>query len=185
MLGKNLQAARLAANLTQEEVAKELYFSRQAISRWESGKTEPNLETLISLCQLYQTDLATLTSGIEPRARKKHFHIFGAFGVLAFNFLVGWWAIVAVVLCLGAVYLVLATFLLAPVIMLIAVLTHNPNITFIHSTGLTGFEWWQWLAAVLGCTLGIVLARFVWRLTLFLGLWLLQYLKFNVKSVWS
>ena len=29
----------------EEEVAKELYFSRQAISRWESNKTEPNFET--------------------------------------------------------------------------------------------------------------------------------------------
>lgn len=38
MLGENLQAARLAQNLTQEQVAKELYFSRQAISCWEVGK---------------------------------------------------------------------------------------------------------------------------------------------------
>ncbi|WP_240188589.1 helix-turn-helix transcriptional regulator [Lactococcus taiwanensis] len=38
MLGENLQAARLAQNLTQEQVAKELYFSRQAISRWKPAK---------------------------------------------------------------------------------------------------------------------------------------------------
>ena len=158
----------MAANLTQEEAAKELYFSRQAISRWESGKTEPNLETLISLCQLYQTDLATLTAGIDPRPKKKHFHIFGAFGVLAFNFFVGWWAIVIVTLCLAAVYLVLATLLFSPILMLIAVITHNPNMTFIHNTGATGFEWWQWLASLIGITLGIVLTRFVWRFTLFL-----------------
>lgn len=52
MLGENLQKARLAQKLTQEEVAKELYFSRQAISRWESNKTEPNFETLIALAEL-------------------------------------------------------------------------------------------------------------------------------------
>ena len=57
MLGENLQKARLAQKLTQEEVAKELYFSRQAISRWESNKTEPNFETLNSLL---------VKSGIKP-----------------------------------------------------------------------------------------------------------------------
>jgi transcriptional regulator with XRE-family HTH domain len=71
MLGENLQKARLAQKLTQEEVAKELYFSRQAISRWESNKTEPNFETLIALAELYESDLSAFAQGIEPQKKKE------------------------------------------------------------------------------------------------------------------
>lgn len=33
-------------NLTQEEMAKKLFVTRQAVSRWENGETVPNVDTL-------------------------------------------------------------------------------------------------------------------------------------------
>ena len=102
MLGENLQKARLSKNLTQEEVAKELYFSRQAISRWESNKTEPNFETLIALADLYDSDLLAFSQGIEPQKRKKHINLFAGFGLLFFNFVLGVWLIIATALILLA-----------------------------------------------------------------------------------
>ncbi|WP_282668020.1 helix-turn-helix domain-containing protein [Lactococcus cremoris] len=59
MLGENLQKARLSKNLTQEEVAKELYFSRQAISRWESNlKNEKNISIFLLALVCYFSTLS-------------------------------------------------------------------------------------------------------------------------------
>ena len=41
--GERVKQVRLALNLSQEEMAKELGVSFATINRWENGKTEPNL----------------------------------------------------------------------------------------------------------------------------------------------
>ena len=43
---EKLQQLRTGKNLTQEQLAEQLYVSRTAISKWESGKGYPNIETL-------------------------------------------------------------------------------------------------------------------------------------------
>ncbi|KZK10098.1 helix-turn-helix domain-containing protein [Lactococcus cremoris] len=185
MLGENLQKARLSKNLTQEEVAKELYFSRQAISRWESNKTEPNLETLIALAELYDSDLLAFAKGIEPQKRKKHINLFAGFGLLFFNFVLGVWLIIATALILLAFYAIVLALFLAPFIMIFAVLTHNPHITFGNVTGVTGFNWPYWVIAIIACSLMVLVSPFIWRFTKLLYFWLLKYLKFNLKSVYN
>ncbi len=185
MLGENLQKARLSKNLTQEEVAKELYFSRQAISRWESNKTEPNLETLIALAELYDSDLLAFAKGIEPQKRKKHINLFAGFGLLFFNFVLGVWLIIATALILLAFYAIVLALFLAPFIMIFAVLTHNPHITFGNVTGTTGFNWPYWVIAIIACSLMVLVSPFIWRFTKLLYFWLLKYLKFNLKSVYN
>lgn len=37
---------RTAKGLSQEELAAKVYVTRQAVSRWETGETVPNTETL-------------------------------------------------------------------------------------------------------------------------------------------
>lgn len=41
-----IAAIRKEAGLTQEEMARRLYVTRQAISRWEQGTTEPGIDML-------------------------------------------------------------------------------------------------------------------------------------------
>ena len=185
MLGENLQKARQAVELTQEEVAEKLYFTRQAISRWEAGKTEPNIETLIALASLYRTDLLQLTTGIEPRPAKKHFHLLAAVGSLLFNFLFGCWLFVTLVLLLAAAYLILISFLILPFMLIFATVTHNPSVSIFGQNGMTGFDWWQYLVAFALCSLAILACRYLWQLTKFLVHWLMIYLKYNLKSVYS
>ena len=43
---EKLQELRKAKGLTQEELAKQLYVSRTAISKWESGKGYPSIDSL-------------------------------------------------------------------------------------------------------------------------------------------
>ncbi|BAL50010.1 MULTISPECIES: helix-turn-helix domain-containing protein [Lactococcus] len=185
MLGENLQKARLAQKLTQEEVAKELYFSRQAISRWESNKTEPNFETLIALAELYESDLSAFAQGIEPQKRKKHINLFAGFGLVFFNFVLGFWLIITTALILLALYAIILALFLAPFIMIFAVATHNPHITFSNANGATGFDWWYWLVAIIACSLMVLVSPLIWRFTKLLYFWLIKYLKFNLKSVYN
>ena len=58
--GDNLQNLRRAQGLTQEQFAEELDVSRQAVSKWESGRGYPELEKLLYICRRYGTTLDTL-----------------------------------------------------------------------------------------------------------------------------
>ncbi|MGN0805492.1 MAG: helix-turn-helix domain-containing protein [Candidatus Coproplasma sp.] len=49
--GEKLTIARKEKNLSQEELAKKLYVTRQAISRWENDTAQPSLEMLSALCR--------------------------------------------------------------------------------------------------------------------------------------
>lgn len=59
-LGKKLKEVRLEKELSQEEVASKLFVSRQAVSRWETGKSIPDYPTLVSICELYNISLDNL-----------------------------------------------------------------------------------------------------------------------------
>ena len=51
---------RMKKGLTQEELAKKLFVTRQAVSRWELGETIPNTETLKRLSKLFDVSINTL-----------------------------------------------------------------------------------------------------------------------------
>lgn len=51
---------RKRENLTQDELAEKLFVTRQAVSRWESGETTPNVETLKLLSKLFNVSINTL-----------------------------------------------------------------------------------------------------------------------------
>ena len=51
---------RNKASLSQEELAEKVYVTRQAVSRWETGETLPNTETLKQLSRLYNVSINTL-----------------------------------------------------------------------------------------------------------------------------
>lgn len=59
-ISRKLKQYRLAADLTQEQLANELGVTRQALSNWEHGKTEPDLEMLKRICNILQVDVKEL-----------------------------------------------------------------------------------------------------------------------------
>ncbi len=61
--GENLQGLRERANMTQEALAERLEVSRQSVSKWESGGSFPEMEKLITLCEIFGVDMDTLLRG--------------------------------------------------------------------------------------------------------------------------
>ena len=58
--GEQLQLLRRRSGLTQEQFAEELRVSRQAVSKWESGKGYPEVEKLLYICRRYDVTLNDL-----------------------------------------------------------------------------------------------------------------------------
>lgn len=59
-LGENLQRLRKEKELSQEDVARALFVSRQTISKWETDKAEPGVDNLKALADLYEVTLDQL-----------------------------------------------------------------------------------------------------------------------------
>lgn len=62
---EKLQQLRKQKELTQEQLAEKLYVSRAAVSKWESGKGYPNLESLKNIAELFDLSLDELLSSNE------------------------------------------------------------------------------------------------------------------------
>ena len=62
---EKLQELRKRKGLTQEELAEFLYVSRTAISKWESGRGFPNIESLKAISTFFSVSLDELLSGEE------------------------------------------------------------------------------------------------------------------------
>lgn len=60
---ENLQFIRAQAGVTQEQLAEQLDISRQSVSKWESGHSFPEIDTLLHLCDLYNVNLDILLRG--------------------------------------------------------------------------------------------------------------------------
>lgn len=63
IIAKYLQFLRKSHNYTQEELAGRLDISRQAVSKWETGITMPDLDTLLKISKLYHI---TINEILEP-----------------------------------------------------------------------------------------------------------------------
>ena len=53
-LGEALKENRIRCQMTQEFVAEMLGVSRQSVSKWENGSSDPNTSNLIALAKLYK-----------------------------------------------------------------------------------------------------------------------------------
>ena len=60
---EKLQELRKQKNLTQEELAEVLFVSRTAVSKWESGRGYPNIESLKEISAYFSVSIDDLLSG--------------------------------------------------------------------------------------------------------------------------
>lgn len=69
-IGKRIHEIRQQKNITQEQLAKDLAVSRQAVSKWESGKAIPDIENLMYISSLYDVSLDELIKGDDKVSQK-------------------------------------------------------------------------------------------------------------------
>ncbi len=81
MLSENLYNLRKLYKLSQEQVAERLGVSRQAVAKWETGETTPDIHNCVALAQLYDVSVDELIShdstnsgmAVPPKGK----HLFG------------------------------------------------------------------------------------------------------------
>lgn len=70
-LSATLRERREACGMTQELVAQRLGVSRQAVSKWENGVSDPSTANLVALAELYGVDPTELIRGISSSKGSK------------------------------------------------------------------------------------------------------------------
>lgn len=87
-VGKHIRALRKERSFSQEVLAENLHMTRQAVSQWETGHTQPDLDTLKNIGQFFDVDLLTVIYGkkqrpnLDRRLKKQHIKGLFVFGLL-------------------------------------------------------------------------------------------------------
>ena len=86
---EKLQELRKQKGLTQEQLAEALYVSRAAVSKWESGRGYPNIDSLKAISKFFSVTIDELLSGdevltiAEEDGRQRQNHVLDlVFGIL-------------------------------------------------------------------------------------------------------
>ena len=74
MIDKNIKHFREQKNITQDELAERLCVTRQAVSNWERGKTEPDIETLQKIADILEISIEELIYGAKHESTVIHQH---------------------------------------------------------------------------------------------------------------
>ena len=69
-LGERITELRTAAGLSQNQLAKAMEVSRQAVSKWETGQSVPDPIKMIHLAEVLDTDIEYLTTGRRNYGRR-------------------------------------------------------------------------------------------------------------------
>ncbi len=64
-LGELLKEYRIRNNMTQEFVARQLGVSRQAVSKWENGTSDPSTSNLIAIAKLYNVPAEEILAQVD------------------------------------------------------------------------------------------------------------------------
>ena len=65
-VSKNIKRLRNEAGMSQETLAEKLSVTRQTVSSWETGRTQPDLETLAAIGEALGSDVTELIYGKKP-----------------------------------------------------------------------------------------------------------------------
>ena len=71
-LGEMLKDYRMQCNMTQEFVAEAIGVSRQAVSKWETGSSDPSTANLLALAKLYGVSAEKLLKNISAEEQPKN-----------------------------------------------------------------------------------------------------------------
>lgn len=85
-LGEKLQILRKSRGLTQEELARKIYVSRTAVSKWESGRGMPGIDSLKAISEYFSVPTDVLLSDEKDLPCKSKSNFFSVYGKFLFAF---------------------------------------------------------------------------------------------------
>ena len=62
-IGKTIKNLRSEKNITQERLAEKLNVTRQAVSNWETGKTQPDIDTITKISDILEIPVEEIIYG--------------------------------------------------------------------------------------------------------------------------
>lgn len=62
-VGKNIVKLRKEQGMSQEQLAQKIHVTRQAVSNWETGRSQPDLDMLETLASAFGTDILVVIYG--------------------------------------------------------------------------------------------------------------------------
>ena len=92
-LYEKIQELRKSKHMTQEQLAQELYVSRTAISKWESNRGYPSIESLRALSKFFNVSIDDLLSTetiiniVDKKEKKQKSILLGVFDLLHILFI--------------------------------------------------------------------------------------------------
>ena len=60
-----IKVLRIEKGINQEQLAEQLHVTRQAVSNWETGRTQPDIETLKQIAEYFDVSVERLIYGRE------------------------------------------------------------------------------------------------------------------------
>lgn len=70
-IGKNIRTLREKRGMTQEALAEALFVTRQTVSNYETGKSRPDIEMLVNIAQVLETDVNQVLYGLPPEGDRQ------------------------------------------------------------------------------------------------------------------
>lgn len=70
-IGKNIRWARVRRGMTQDQLAERLYVSRQTVSNYETGRSRPDVEMLMSAAEQLEVDVQVLLYGEPAQTQRR------------------------------------------------------------------------------------------------------------------
>lgn len=70
-VGKNIKKIRKEQNLTQDDLAERLHCTRQTISNYENGKSEPNIALLVEIANVLEVEVNDLIYGPKKKENRR------------------------------------------------------------------------------------------------------------------
>ena len=61
-ISKNIKRLRMLQNMSQEELAQKLFVSRQAVSSWENNRTQPDLDMIQKIAELFGVEVESVNT---------------------------------------------------------------------------------------------------------------------------
>ena len=71
-IGNKINQLRKLSGMTQEQLAEKLNVSRQTISKWESGGSFPDIESVVKVSKIFQVSLDDLLQEGEASVTNKN-----------------------------------------------------------------------------------------------------------------